>query len=248
MLSTDFQQPIDICMTTWKREWMTCLALQALKQNTQTPYRLIIIDNGSNRDAEQLYAQEGDLYIKLDHNYGLEYAKNLGMHFVESRYFVSTDNDVLPYTYTPDWLSQIIDLLEKNPEYVALAPRPQILVATGMYMFETDNEIVPFDHVPGYLRVMRSDWVKNLGAWNETRPGRGHEEMWIGQRFTQHGLKMGWANKIRCWHLFGKEDTDEWGYPKSMKPSQHGHQPVWPMPTNDIEEIKRGVGVTWVQQ
>ena len=54
---------------------------------------------------------------------------------------------------------------------------------------------------------------------------------------------MGWANNIECWHLFGKEDTDEWGYPKGMKPEHHGHKPVWPIPKNDKEIIKERVGI-----
>ena len=54
---------------------------------------------------------------------------------------------------------------------------------------------------------------------------------------------MGWANNVECWHLFGKEDTDEWGYPKGMKPEQHGHKPVWPIPKNDKEIIKERVGI-----
>lgn len=235
--------PIDVVVTTWKREWMTDLCLQALRMNTQTPFRLIIIDNGSDSPFQTSYLYSSDIYVKLDRNYGLEYAKNLGMKFVESEYFVSMDNDIMVYKYEPDWLDQIIKLLDSHAEYIAIAPRPQILVATGMRMFETTDEIVPFGHVPGYARVMRSQWVKDMGAWGDTRPGRGHEEMWIGEKATQQGVKMGWANYIKCWHLFGREDTDEWGYPKGMTPDQHGHNPVWPMPKNDIEEIQKGVGI-----
>jgi glycosyltransferase involved in cell wall biosynthesis len=235
---------VDVVVTTWQREWMTDLCLQALRANTKTPIRIIVIDNGSAKHIQTRYLHSSDIYVKLDRNYGLEYVKNLGMHFVESDYFVSLDNDILVYKYEPDWLSQIIGLLDRNAEYVAIAPRPQVLVATGMHMFETDAEIVPFGHVPGYARVMRTEWVKRMGAWSDKRPGRGHEELWIGEKAAQQGLKMGWANKIRCWHLFGKEDTDEWGYIKGVDPATHGHQPVWPMPKNDIRAIQEGVGIT----
>lgn len=222
---------------------MTEACLRAIKFNTNTPYRIILIDNGSITDFQHKYLENSDIYIKLDKNYGLEQAKNIGMKFVESELFVSTDNDILVYKYDPDWLSQLVGLMEKYPDYGAIAPHPQILVGTGMYLFETDKEVIEFPHVPGYMRIMRTDLVKRTGAWNEKRPLRGHEELWIGGKFRELGYKMGWANFVKCWHLFGKEDTDEWGYPKGMKSEEHGHNPVWPMPKNDLEIIKKEVGI-----
>lgn len=241
--------PIDIVITCWGREWMTELCLQSLKLNTKTPYRLIIVDNGSQGWLRQRLTMEKDIiYVKLDKNYGLEHAKNMGMQFVESDLFVSMDNDILVYKYEgEDWLARLITLMKNNPQYGAIAPRPQILVGTGMYMFETQDELVQFPHVPGYARIMNTKLTRETGAWSDKREGRGHEELWIGEKFAEKGIKMGWATQIRCWHLFGKEDTDEWGYPKGSTPQSHGHNPVWPMPKNDIEEIKKGVGL-WVTQ
>lgn len=236
-------KPVDIVMTTWKREWMTDKAIDALKKNTTVPFRLIVIDNGSDSLFQRYLKEEADVYVKLDKNYGLEYAKHLGMEFVDSPYFVSMDNDILVYKYEPDWLYQLLNLLDRNPDFVAIAPRPQILVGTGMYMFETEDELVPFGHVPGYARLMRTEWVRKTGAWSDKRELRGHEELWIGQKAAEDGVKMGWATKIRCWHLFGQEDTDSWGYPKGMQPEEHGHNPVWPMPQNDKDEIWQNVGV-----
>lgn len=237
------EKPVDIVMTTWHREWMTDMSLAAFRKNTKTPFRIILIDNGSSYHFQQSYLTQSDIYVKLDRNYGLEAAKHLGMELVESEFFVSTDNDILVYQYEPDWLSQIIGLMKKHTMMGAIAPRPQTLVGDTMRMFETEDEIVPYGHVPGYARVMRTDLVKMVGAWQDKRPLRGHEEMWIGHAFSTYGYKMAWANKIRCWHLFGKEDTDEWGYPKGMTPEQHGHGPVWPIPKNDLAEIEKGVGI-----
>jgi len=237
-------QPIDIVLTTWQREWMTQASIEAIRRNTLTPHRLIVIDNGSDRNSQEVYMNRADIYVKLDQNYGLEYAKWLGMKFVNSELFVSMDNDILVYDYEHrDWLQRLIDLMKRYPEYGAIAPKPQALVGTSTEMFETQNEIVSFGHVPGYARIMRTDWVNEVGAWNDKRELRGHEELWIGQKFAEKGYRLAWANNIECWHLFGKEDTDSWGYPKDMIPEDHGHNPVWPIPKNDIEKIKEKVGI-----
>jgi len=237
-------KPVDIVITTWGREWMTKAVIKAIKLNTRSPYRLIIIDNGSTSEAQEKYLAEADVYIKMDFNRGLEPIKHLAQHFVESEYFISMDNDILVYAYEDkDWLERLVDLMEKNPDYGAIACRPQVLVADTMYHFKTDKEIVDFPRIPGYARIMRTAWVNEVGAWNDKRPSRGHEEIWICDKFKEKGYKFGWANFIKCWHLFGEADTDGWGYPKDMKPADHGHKPVWPIPKNDKDIIKKDVGI-----
>jgi GT2 family glycosyltransferase len=231
---------ISIVLTTWKRESITMTMLEALRKNTQTPYKLIIVDNGSEESYQCLYAKLADVYVKLEENKGLEYAKNIGMQFVDSELFVSTDNDILPYRYSPDWLSQLIDLMTKHPEYGAISLRPQILVGTGnIFQNHEEEDILEFTHVPGYLRIMRTDLVNKLGAWGDKRPLRGHEEYWISERMRDMGYKVGWAVNVKCWHYFGDQN---WGY-GDMKVEEHGHTPVSGLPKDDLLEIERKVGV-----
>src|ERR1035437_4180252 len=107
--------PIDIVITTWGREWMTKACLEALACNTRTPYRLIVIDNGSTKEAQQLYSNVAGVYTRFSCNRGLEYAKHTAMEFVESEYFISMDNDILVYAYEDkDWLQRLINLQYKH--------------------------------------------------------------------------------------------------------------------------------------
>ena len=237
-------KPIDIVITTWNREWMTYLCLQAIANNTRTPHRIILIDNGSVPGARNNFMHQADIYVKLDRNYGLEYAKNLGMTFVESELFVSMDNDILVYSYEDkDWLERLVDLMNKYSHYGAISCKPQQLVGTGMGMFNTPDEVIPFNHVPGYARIMRTELTKRLGAWHDKRPLRGHEEYWICERMNQYKWKTGWANYIECVHLWGKENEDPWGYPKDSKPESHGHNPISGIPHNDPKFIFEKTGI-----
>jgi glycosyltransferase involved in cell wall biosynthesis len=238
------KQPIDIVLTTWQREWATNACIRAIKKNTVTPFRLIIVDNGSIYSAGQEYAANADIYVKLDKNRGLEYAKWIGTQFVESPMFISTDNDILPYYYeSPDWLQRLVDLMNRYPDYGAIALRPQVLIGTGNIFNEIVSDITPFSHVPGYCRIMRTQLTKDCGAWNDKRPLRGHEEYWISEKMAERGFKTAFATNLKCWHLFGNEGTDKWGYNKSMTPDMHGHNEVAGIPGNDKEEIKKGVGI-----
>jgi len=239
------QEPISVVMTTWNRPSFTGWSLEAIHRNTQYPHRVIVIDNGSDRDMQNmLYAFKGlgmiDTLILLDKNYGLETAKHLAMQFVESPLFVSTDNDILAYKYEPCWLTKLVELMEKYPEYASIGCRPQILVGTGNIFEGKDDEIIEFSHVPGYLRIMRTALVKVVGAWSDKRPSRGHEELWISSRLRDMGYKVGWANYVKCWHLFGK---DNWGYEADLEPEEHGHNPVSSLPKDDQEVILKETGI-----
>ena len=230
-------------MTTWGRENFTLLSIEALKANTKYPYRLILIDNGSKQEYREIYAKEADIYLKLDKNCGLEAAKNWGMSFVESEYFISTDNDILVPPSGPlvdnqsDWLEALVMLKDGLPEYAAIAMRPQTLVGTDERKVFTDEDsiITKFTHVPGYMRIMDTKLTLEAGAWKDKRPLRGHEELWISGKFKEMGYKVGWATKLRCYHMFG---DNNWGYDEKMKPEEHGHNPVWPMPKDNFNYIK----------
>lgn len=239
---------IDIVVTTWNRPEFTYRHLQSIKQNTSYPHRVIVIDNGSEKEMQSRlwdFKREGwiDILVLLDKNYGLEHAKNIGMQFVESKYFISTDNDILAYRYDPCWLTKLVELMDNNPEYAQIACRPQILVGTGNIFEGRTEDIVEFSHVPGYLRIMNTELTRKIGAWNDKRPLRGHEELWASERFRELGYKNGWANNVKCWHLFGEES--DWGY-KGMKPEEHGHNPVSGLPHDDWDEITKCTGITWV--
>lgn len=239
------QQKVDIALVCWNRPQFTRWSIQSIHDNTSYPYRLIVIDNGSNRSMQgSLYEMKYngliDQLILLDKNYGLEWAKNKVMEFVESPYFISTDNDILAYKYEPCWLERLVSLMDKYPEYAAIGCRPQILVGSGNPFEGREDDIVDFPHIPGYLRIMRTEITRQVGAWNDKRPLRGHEEIWISERFRNMGYKVGWANKVRCWHLFGEEN---WGYTKDMSAEAHGHNPVSALPTDDKIAIKEGTGI-----
>lgn len=227
-------KPIDIVMTTWGRESITLMALSALFENTDFPFRLIIMDNGSDPYASHLYENAADVYHRFDENMGLEYAKNYAMRFVESKEFISTDNDILvPKRSGTDWLGKLYFLFLDNPDYGAIALRPQILVGTGDIFGNNPPQIKEFSHVPGYMRIMNTEMVNKLGAWSDKRPLRGHEEYWISEKIKAEGKKVGWASYINCYHLFGESN---WGY-KNMTAEETGHNLVQ-LPKDDFSKIK----------
>lgn len=232
----------DILMTTYHREQFTYMTLESILTRTKTPHRLIVVDNGSPPEMQTMlhnYKQNGiiSVLILLDRNYGLEYAKNTGLRFVESEpYFVNTDNDLLIEAPSggSDWLAKMIELMNHNPEFGAIAARPQVQMGLhNIYKDEIkeNGEIVKHLTADGKVafynggdgpcggsyRIMRTELVKKhqwRDEWNDSRS----EEWRICGLMNQDGYKCGFAKDVRCYHMFGQGN---WGYQDGVPHYHH---------------------------
>jgi len=119
---------IDIILLTFNRRKMLQQTLESIWARTKTPYRLIVVDNGSNdgtvRFLHTLKRQKRiDELIEIKEPDGLCHAYNEGFKKVKSEYFVATQDDILPPDLKPDWLNQMLALLKRNKDYGAVAMR-----------------------------------------------------------------------------------------------------------------------------
>lgn len=214
-------KPIDIVLVTYERELFTKKVFSYLRARTNTPYRIIQVDNGSKK---QYYA--GDIVVKLDKNYGLETALNHGLHFVESDFFVTIDNDILVPQYSPDdWLIRLVRKMNTMPDYGAIALRPQVLVGVGQIFKDVPKgEVVENNVCGGVARMMRKSMVDEVGGWTNQwqNEGRGNEEWDICNKLRAKGWKVGYLN-LYAYHMFGNErgvnKKGNWGYNLGEEPS-----------------------------
>jgi hypothetical protein len=229
---------IDIAMPVCNRGRITEIVIRELRIRTTTPHRLIVLNNGSDKETSDMLLElkrEGliDSLGFSPTNGGIHYAHNGLLAKVKSSLYVSTDNDLFPAVpdESGDWLARLVDLIGNNQEYAAIACRPHVLIGEGGNLFDGSPEIKERAHVGAHLRIMRTDLVRESGGWSkEIRASRNNEEKWICGALKKLGHKVGYARDIRCIHLFGESDLgeDSWGYKASMKPEDHGHREIWP--------------------
>ena len=250
---------IDIVLISWMRPEITELAIRTIRRNTKPEtHRLIVMDNGSPKEQKKMleYLQDNGYIDELflyQFNVGLETARQDSLQLIDSEWFVCADNDCLPQPIEDspcvecrkDWLEKLVDLQTLNPDYKSIACRTQVMIGTGNIFEGHENEgLVEFPHPGGSFRLMNTEIVKNLGGW-EGKPGRGAEERWIGAKLASKGHKSAFATNVKCLHLFGKKDTDRWGYDKDWQPEVTGHSDIWhPVLErgDDYEEVKEYTG------
>ena len=90
----------------------TKLCLESIMQNTDYPYELIFIDNGSTDDTpEYLHKVHNARVIRNERNLGFPKAINQGIRESRGRYVVVLNNDTL---VTPSWLSRMVRCAERD--------------------------------------------------------------------------------------------------------------------------------------
>ena len=224
---------IDLVLVTYYRYPLTKKCLDFIFERTHTPYRLTIVDNGSDIQMIEYLIElklnsRIDNLILLDRNYGLEYARNTALRHIHSSYCVFFDNDLLCPDLKPDWLTQELNLIQKYPEYGCIALRPQIAVGADNSKFNTDKEIVENNHVGATFMMFKTSLLSEV-KWDDTFTNRVAD--WrLGDLFKEKGIKMGWTRDIYCYHMFGKN----WSYPDNI---QHFHREIWP-PAEHYDQIK----------
>ncbi len=227
---------IDIHVVSWNRPRMTSLVIKAIHKNTsRDKFRLMVLDNGSEQttvDMLQNYQDNGliDELVLWPENRGLEPARTELLRRTGSQYFICVDNDCLPEPPVDgvEWIDRLVDLVERHEGYAAVACRYPVMVGTGnIYDGHEDEELVDFPWPGGSYRIMITDLVKGVGGWRDT-PSRGQEERYICGKLNEIGWKTAFAVRVRTLHLFGTQDTDNWGYNKELQPEDTGHSSgVW---------------------
>ena len=119
-------EPVDIIILTFQRKYYLKEVLDEIEARTSYPYRLIIIDNGSTDGTRQLIEEmhrRGKIwrYIFTNRNLFMTDAFNRGLGLVESEYFITTQDDIVPPKVEPCWLTQIVNMIEKNKEYSSIS-------------------------------------------------------------------------------------------------------------------------------
>ncbi len=182
--------------------------IESVLAQTHQEWELIVVDDGSTDNTKSIVAQyvahdSRIIYIKNEHNLGIQKTLNRGLKEVKGKYIARIDADDV--WSDPDKLSTQVSFLEANTEYV--------LVGTGARLVSTEHTelnhyLLPQDDVVIRARMlakncfvhssvlMRSVIVQDVGGYSESVISRHVEdhELW---------LRLGEKGKLKNLPLYG---------------------------------------------
>ena len=191
---------INIILTTCNRLDFTRQSIEALKERLTTPYRLIIVDNESNDGTLEylleLEKNEPDIYkvIVPSGHKTISEAQDIGFQFVDGKYFIIMQDDIIIPKLEPDVIQHLIALMEANPDYAGISSRIQYIPNVN---WSNGNLSEPSTALSAYFRINRTSDVKVMGGLGK-RPRDDKEFL---RRVKSIGKRCGWANNLWCNHL-----------------------------------------------
>lgn len=111
MINLQDEQPVfSIIMPLYNRGYIVRQAIESVKKQSYALWELIIVDDGSTDETEQLLSKETDgriYYIRLSKNHGANYARNIGLRMSKGNYIAFLDSDNV---WSPQYLEKRLEL------------------------------------------------------------------------------------------------------------------------------------------
>lgn len=204
---------INIYITSFFRIDMTIKTIDLLYERTYPgTFKIHVFDNGSDPATKKVLIGLLDTgrieSLHLDNrNTGCLYNKGIFYMMNEStdKYFCVTDNDVYPPKIEPDWLSQMVKIMDDHPRLGMLAPQlpPQFL----QQPYAVEGDIVKCVAVGNTLKVIRTaafpikQYKQALGAYGD--------DGIVAQMMHEEGWDVAFCKNIFCYHA---GQCTNWGY------------------------------------
>lgn len=204
--------PIDIIFLTYNRTDYFRRTLEALKNNTRYPYRIIVVDNNSAAEMRQFLKDNAALFAHLilnDENY-FTAAFQRGIACATSDPYILCDPDILvPRMDGACWLERLLALHRQHPEMGMIAlnldPSNKPAKLPDVYIGEKQpyNDEIMLCNVGTVMQLISRRYFD----------GRYQTDWEACEEIRNNGGKVGFARKIVAYHLGWDEERD---YPEHL--------------------------------
>ncbi len=218
---------VPIFITSFFRKDMTERTVREIHERTAPgSFNLHLYDNGSDVETQNYLLsllREGKITsLMLDsRNTGCLYNKGVFHMMSESSdpYYCVSDNDVFPPKLTPDWLSQMVAIMDRHPEIGMLAPQlpPQGLQTP----YAVNNDVIYCKAVGNTFKIIRREAFP-LEEFKPKLMAFGDDGM-VCSYMENKNWKTAFCTNIFCYHAGQCED---WGYTKdqiNLDPRKSGY-------------------------
>ena len=211
--------------------------LEAVIQNTNQPYRLILVDDGSNIATHHYLAEFAKVrkcvLLTNEQAKGYTLAANQGLHRATADHVVLLNSDTI---VTAGWLDRLIDCIESSPDIGVVGPLsntaswqsiPEIefqgdwatnILPEGVSIEEMGRLVayysarlypaIPF--LNGFCLLIRRQILEEIGYFDEENFGAGYgEENDYALRTRKAGWKLALADNAYIYHAQSRSYSDD---------------------------------------
>lgn len=162
----------DIIIPVWNQLEVTRVCLDSLIKNTDFPYRLIIIDNNSEKETEKYLSdfrdahQDKVLLIRNEENLGYIKATNQGMKAADGEYLCLLNNDTDVH---PKWLTTLVEVAELEDDIGLVNPASNHFNMAGpTYKSDDDPLYMGMGRCIGFCVLVKRKVVDAIGYLDES--------------------------------------------------------------------------------
>jgi len=210
------REACDIIIPVWNQLDVTKDCVASIVKNTDLPFRLIVIDNGSDREtAEYLRARAGEKLpnvrlVRNETNLGFVKAVNQGLEAADAAYVCVMNNDTLA---TAGWLDEMLEVMKSDPRLGIVNPSSntsgqippeemgidEYAASLKKYAGRTQE----LNTCRGFCMLIRTEVIRRIGLLDERYSIGYFEETDFCKRAQRAGFMLGRAKAAYVYHEEG---------------------------------------------
>lgn len=243
----------DIIMPVWNQLEFTRSCIASIINNTKYPYRLILIDNGSEGQTQswlESLSGQADPEVKLirnERNLGFVKAVNQGLKESGAAYICVINNDTL---VTDGWLTELVDIVTGNPGVGLVNPSSNNLgqkpssgsvgideYAEGLAAFK--GQFIEMGACLGFCMLFKREIFKRIGPFDEIYEVGNFEDTEYSRKIESLGLVCARAKASYVYHRMSKSFLKKKNFEEIFKKNQEIFYRRWGRPKRLLYIITR---------
>jgi GT2 family glycosyltransferase len=159
---------LSIVTLQWNGLAYTRRMVESVRANTDVPYELIVVDNGSEPEAAAYAASAADRMVANPQNLGFATGMNQGLEMAKGDFVAFCNNDIV---VPPGWASVLLETARSHTRGAIVVPA--VSAARNLVNVRSEpgdfvRALPPFSSPPSaVVYVMPTATIRALGGWNE---------------------------------------------------------------------------------
>ena len=193
---------LSVVVLAWDNLHHTRAFVESVRQHTDVPYELVIVDNGSAREAAEYAESVADRSRLNPENRGFAAGMNQGLAISLGEFVAFCNNDtVLPAA----WASRLLETARAHPRAGIVVPA--ITVASNPVTVRAEpgeavEVLEPFSAPPAaVVYLMRRELVLELAGWDEEFEVASGEDVDLGFKVWVNDLDIVFDQRVLVEHV-----------------------------------------------